>query len=246
MSENYSTSEVGHAKNVAQLNVMIDALELLDEYNPVNPKITIIELQKKYTECDDLITIVNQKESKNNDVINQRQYDYQKLGPYTTRLYNSASVISEDPKLMEDIRTVVNKIQGELATPTTNEEEEGQETKETRSSSQQSFDYLAANFKKLVEYLELIPGYIPNEEDLTLPVVKAYLDDLIMHNKNASKSLKVLQKARLNRNKALYNEEEGLYMRQLLVKKYVRSLYGADSPESKQISGIEFKDQNSD
>lgn len=246
MSDNHSTSEVGHAKNVAQLSVMIDALELLELYNPINPKITIIDLRKKYTEYDDLIGIVNQKESINNDVINQRQYAYKDLGPYTTRLYNSASVISEDPKLMEDMRTVVNKIQGELAMPQTNEDEEGQEIKEPRSSSQQSFDYLAANFKKLVEYLERIPGYLPNEEDLTIPVVKAYLADLIMHNKNASKSLKALQKARLNRDKALYNEEEGLYYRQLTVKKYVRSVYGADSPESEQISGIEFKDQDSD
>lgn len=246
MSENYSTSEVGHAKNVANLSVLIDAIELLEKYDPVNPKITIIDLRKKHIQCDNAIGVVDKKESLNNDIINKRQYDYQKLGPLTTQLFNSASVISEDSKLMDDIRGVVNKIQGELAMPQTNDDEEGQEVKETRSSSQQSFDYLASNFKKLIEYLEIIPGYVPNEEELTIPAVKAYLADLIMHNKNASKSLKALQKARRDRDHALYNEEEGLYMRQLTVKKYVRSVYKADSPESEQISGIEFKDRDAD
>jgi hypothetical protein len=49
-----------------------------------------------------------------------------------------------------------------------------------------------------------------------------------------------ISNARINRNKILYLAVTGLYDIQLEVKKYVKSLFGATSPEYKQISGIKF------
>ena len=241
MAKKHSTSETGHVKNVANLNVMIDAIELLDRYDPVNPKITIIDLRKKYTECDDLLKLIDQKETIDDDIINKRQYAFENIGPYSTRLQNSAAVISEDKKLMDDISNVIDKIRGEPAIPLTIEDREGQEVEEARSNSQRSYDNLAAHFNKLVEYIERIPDYVPNEEDLTLDAAKAYLAELIEHNKRASESHEELKKARRDRDHAMYNEDEGLYMRTQTVKLYVKGVYYANSPEFARIRAIKFR-----
>lgn len=50
-----------------------------------------------------------------------------------------------------------------------------------------------------------------------------------------------LSNARITRNAELYADDTGLVDRAGLVKKYVKSLYGADSPQFKQISGLEFR-----
>ncbi|HNP67813.1 MAG TPA: hypothetical protein PKH16_07915 [Aequorivita sp.] len=47
--------------------------------------------------------------------------------------------------------------------------------------------------------------------------------------------------ARLERNRILYQENTGLVDTALGVKKYIKSVYGAASPEYNQIKGIKFK-----
>lgn len=242
MDNKKSTSEVGHVKNVANLKVMIKAVSLFTNYNPVNPKITVAELQNKYDESKAQLKNVDQKQALDNDAVNQRQYAFQKLEKLTTRVINSAEVITEDKKLMDDIDTFVDKIRGVLATPQTDDDQEGQETAEVRSNSQQSYDNLAAHFGKILEHLEITPAYVPNETDITLQVLKAYLEELLQHNEITAGTLNALKAARRDRDKVMYNDDEGLYQRTLTVKKYIKSLFGANTPESDQISGIEFTD----
>lgn len=49
-----------------------------------------------------------------------------------------------------------------------------------------------------------------------------------------------LSNSRITRDDAMYATDTGLVDLAALVKKYVKSLYGADSPQYKQISGLEF------
>lgn len=103
MSSGHSTSEVGHEKNVANLLVMIKALQLFPDYNPVNPKIFLPALQDKYNQCLEQLEKVDDVITKDDNAVNARQYAFEKLGTLTTRVFNAADYISEDPKLMDDI-----------------------------------------------------------------------------------------------------------------------------------------------
>ena len=49
-----------------------------------------------------------------------------------------------------------------------------------------------------------------------------------------------LSNARINRNKVLYFKSTGLYDIAQEVKKYVKSVFGASSPQYKQVSKIKF------
>lgn len=50
----------------------------------------------------------------------------------------------------------------------------------------------------------------------------------------------MLSNARISRNKTFYDAETGLVKLSGDVKKYVKSVYGAISPEFKQVSGLSF------
>lgn len=225
---------------------MINALAHLTRYNPINPKITIEALGNKHTECKGILESLDEKQAIDKDSVNKRQYAFQKMGPLTTQIINAATVISEDKKLMEDMKGIVDKIRGTLPKPKTNDYQEGQEVTEARSNSQRSYDNLAAHFGKIIDILEVISGYTPNETEITIPELQTYHALLLEHNDTTSQTLKAVQNARRERDHAFYNEDEGLYMRTQLVKKYVKSVYTASSPESQQISGIEFRDHDND
>jgi hypothetical protein len=47
--------------------------------------------------------------------------------------------------------------------------------------------------------------------------------------------------ARIDRNKTLYKADSGLVDTVTEVKKYIKSVYGATSPEFGQVKGIAFK-----
>lgn len=72
-NENYSKSEVGHLKNVANLKKLITKIESFPDYDPVNPLIFIVDLRKKHLECDLLVRDAIKKRSDYNHIVNERQ-----------------------------------------------------------------------------------------------------------------------------------------------------------------------------
>ena len=53
-------------------------------------------------------------------------------------------------------------------------------------------------------------------------------------------TIKALELARTVRHEKLYHPETGVVAVALLCKKYVRSVYGAKSPQAAQVGGIKF------
>lgn len=231
MSDKHSKSEVGHLKNITELNEMINAVELLQLYDPVNPMITIVDLRKKHNECNDLFKIAVQKKGTYTHLVNERQYAFDAMGILSTRVLGAVVVhTSNDKKTVEDTQVFIDKLRGTPAMPETDEDDDGQEIREARSNAQTSFDNRAGHFEALVEFVEGISGYNPNEEDLRIPALKAVYANLIMLNNNISKAEAALAAAARERNHALYNEIEGLYFRTQIVKWYVKSVYKSHSP----------------
>ena len=106
-----------------------------------------------------------------------------------------------------------------------------------------SFDNRLDNFDKLIKLVAGIPLYAPNENDLKVVTLTATLNDLKAKNAAVIAALVPLSNARIARNEALYNPKTGLVATAIEVKAYVKSLFGATSPQYKQISSLEFKTQ---
>lgn len=119
-------------------------------------------------------------------------------------------------------------------TPNTPEDES-----KHNSASQQSYTQLTEHVDNLIELLAN-SGYAPNETDLQVATLTTYSTSLKGANNAVINATTPLSNSRITRDEVLYAEDTGLVDLALLVKKYVKSLFGGDSPQFQQINGLEF------
>jgi hypothetical protein len=103
-----------------------------------------------------------------------------------------------------------------------------------------SFDSRIDNFDKLIKLLTSITLYAPNEADLKVTALTAVLTDLKAKNLAVTTAEVPLNNARISRNDTLYKANAGLVDIALDVKTYIKSVYGATSPQYKKIRKIKF------
>jgi hypothetical protein len=97
------------------------------------------------------------------------------------------------------------------------------------------------NLDKLIKLLTSITLYVPNEADLKVTALSTLYDDLKSKNTAVVKTATPLSNARISRNDIMYKASTGLVDIALDTKSYIKSLYGATSPQYKQVSKLEFK-----
>jgi len=238
-----STSEVGHAKNVANLQKITQQVTTYSLYNPPVENISLASLQALYTDANAKLIEVGDKKNANKNAIVVRQSVFENLKSTCTRIMNLLEILGLPQGTLDQARSLNRAIQGsskKTATPS----EEGKETPNTVSTSRQSFTQQAENFGLLVQLLATLPGYTPNEDDLKLNNLTTYHASLLSATQAVDQSEAELNTKMIERDKILYAEENGLYTIVQNVKKYVKSLYGATSPEYTTVSAIEFKTRN--
>lgn len=99
---------------------------------------------------------------------------------------------------------------------------------------------MAENFGILLQLLSTIPAYNPNEDELKLINLNTYKDSLVSATQSVDQTEAELNTKLIERDNLLYADGTGLYSIAQNVKKYVKSLYGATSPEYANVSNIEF------
>lgn len=88
--------------------------------------------------------------------------------------------------------------------------------------------------------LSSVPFYNPNEEELKIETLKALYNELKEKNTDVLLATVQLDTTRIARNKILYDENTGLVDIALDSKTYIKSVFGATSPQYKQISKLSF------
>jgi hypothetical protein len=244
MSKN---SETGHAKNVANFGILVSFCTGYGaEYNPSNSDIAIDALATIQTDSQNAVNTVNSALPAYNNAIAAREVSFKPLSKLITRVINALKAANPGTEIIDKAVTLVRKLQGRRASSKLTEEEkqeliaQGKEVNEI-SSSQLSFDNRIDNLDKLINLLGSITEYNPNETELQVASLTALLEDLRTKNDAAIAATTPLSNARIARNNILYNNGAGLVDNALNVKAYVKSLYGASSPQYHQISGLEFK-----
>ncbi len=240
-----STSETGHAKNVANFEEIIGfCLGYGADYNPSKTAIKLAALNTKLTDSQSVLSSLKTAKTGFDNATNAREIAFDPLKKLTTRIINALSATDAVQQTIDDANTAHFKIQGrragviKAAIPA----KEGVTPVEpnTNSTSQQSYDSQVDNFEKLIETLKAEPLYLPNEVDLQVASLTALLVDLRAKNSAVNSATTALSNARISRDEILYAADTGLYDIAQAVKKYVKSLYDAISPQYRQVSGIKF------
>lgn len=234
-----STSEVGHAKNVANLQKITQQVTTYSLYNPPIENIALANLQTLYTTATAKLAEVEDKRNANKNAIIIRQTAFENLKSTCTKIVNLLEILGLPQGTLDQARSMNRAIQGS-SKKTTTPPEEGKETSKTASTSRQSFTQQAENFGILLQLLATIPGYTPNEEDLKLNNLTTYHASLMSSTQAVDQTEAELNTKLIERDKILYAEGTGLYTIAQNIKKYVKSLYGATSPEYTNVSAIEF------
>ena len=241
-----STNETGHQKNVANFDALIAfATGYGASYNPSKAALAIDALKALSDQAKDAINTVSTAEPAYKNAVAAREAAFAPLSKLTTRIINALKATDAAKQVVDDAKSVARKIQGTRAKAKLTDEqkkalaEQGKEVVEI-STSQMSFDNRLDNFFKLTQLLASVPEYAPNETELKVDTLNRMMDDLKAKNAAVMDATTPLSNARIARNEVLYKENTGLYDVAADVKAYVKSVFGASSPQYRQVSKIKF------
>ncbi|MFN0278586.1 MAG: hypothetical protein ACKVRN_08290 [Pyrinomonadaceae bacterium] len=174
--------------------------------------------------------------------VNNRETAFDGIRKLVTRIVANLAASGAPPNVIEDAKSIKRNIDGarkkalppdDPATPV--DESAG------ISVSQQSYSQLVDHFDNLIQLLTNTATYIPNETALKVVTLNTLSASLKTANNAVVAANTPLSNARIARNTTMYLEPKNMIDRALLVKKYVKSVFGADSPQYQQVSGLEFR-----
>ena len=245
-----STSETGHAKNVANYEKLItDITALGTNYNPSKTNLKLTALNTQVTTAKAAITAVNTAEPAYKNAVSARDASFASFSKLITRVNNALKASDTTQQVNDSGMTLVRKLQGRRATPKKTEEQKtvaadaGKEVIQI-SSSQMSFDSRLDNLDKFIKLLTSVAAYAPNEADLKVTALTTVYTDLKTKNTAVTIAETPLTNARIVRNDALYKANTGVVDTSVDIKTYIKSVYGATSPQYKAISGLKFTSYN--
>ena len=241
-----SISETGHANNVANFESLItSATAFGTSYNPSKDSIKLTALQALLTASKESLNALNIVQSAYSNAVAARESAFEPFSKLITRVNNALKASDTTVQVDESAQTIVRKLQGKRASAKLTDEEmkaleaEGKEVNQI-SAAQLSYDSKLENLDKLIMLLVSVPLYNPNEEDLKVESLKTLYSNLKAKNTDVVSATIQLSNARISRNDILYKPITGLVELAYDTKTYIKSVFGATSPQFKQVSKLNF------
>lgn len=238
-----STSEIGHAKNVANFEDLISFCTRYGAiYNPILNAIKVANMNILKINASSALASAIAANTAFKNAANNREIVFEPVKKLTTKVMAALKACGATEQTVKDASTINHKIQGKRAKPKTASEskekaiinpndppvEVPEETKQI-SVSQQSYDSMIEHFEKLISLLSSIPAYNPNEAVLKIASLNTLLTSMKTSNSAVITAYTNWSNARIQRNDVLYKKITGLVDVALESKNYVKSLYGATS-----------------
>jgi hypothetical protein len=208
-------SETGLAMKVANLEKLIAiATSMGEAYNPnrADLKLPALKAQLELAkEALSAISALSSIELEYRKAVSARETAFKPFTQMATRISNALNASGTTPEFDNQCMTIIRKLLGKRATRKLTDEElkqteaEGKDPKQI-SSAQTSFDSKVENFERVIKMLASAPEYAPNEADLKIEALTAYLETLTTANNNVINAAVQLNKARTRRDEILYTE----------------------------------------
>ncbi len=235
-----SPSATGHAVNVANFKTLTTTCTYFGAtYNPVNAALKLPALNTLAAAADAALNDLKNALPAYQQAVDLREAAFAPLSALVTRLVNAYEAMGGDAALLDAVKALAKKIKGQRSTPKP-QPSPTEPTPKSNSASQMDFDSRWNNFDALVKTLQGDAAYLPNEAELKLPALQAMVTTLQTRNSAVDNTYQPVSLARTNRDVVLYHPITGLVAVAAMVKKYVKSAYGAQSPQFGQVSGLAF------
>lgn len=238
-----STSEVGHAKNVAHFNLLKTHVNALGPiYNPTNSILLLTNLNDVYAAANAVQHAVNELTAPYAFAVDDRDAEFKPLSPNLTRLRMAYKVTDGVTQAhMDDLMTIIRKLKGKRNPATASASGTGTIQ---HSVSQLSFDQRTNNMDLLIAHLVNTPNYAPNEAEYTIAGYKDKKIRMLLKTQAVADTYIPLNSARSARDYALYQAPDNLVDVGNKVKDYISTILPKSSPQYKAIMAIKFKKQS--
>jgi hypothetical protein len=239
--------ETGHAKNVANMDLFKKYCTSLGiEFNPSRVELQLPQLSQLVTSCKTCLKVVKDNKATYHFATNEREVAFLPMAKLVTKILAAVTATGATTQTLNDVRGLIRKIKGRRAKPlpkqptATNIDQANAATAKNKSVSQQGFDNRIDHLEQLIAILATLPKYKPNEQELTVNGLTRYLEDLQIKNNAASDAETALNNARISRNEVMYGEKNSLIEVAAALKSYIKSVYGALSPQSRRANSFTF------
>ncbi|MEK7719873.1 MAG: hypothetical protein AAB347_09730 [Bacteroidota bacterium] len=241
-----SSSDQGHIRNAVNYDKLIlTCTSFGTGYNPSKAALIIAAMQAQATAAKNSLTTMNALMPAYKNAVTARVTAFKPFDKLITRVNNALKASDTTKEVIQSAQTIVRKLQGRRATPKKTEEEKNAATETGKeiveiSASQRGYDNRLDNLDKLIQLLSSVSQYVPNEADLKIAALTALYADLKAKNLAVINAEIPLNNARIARNDTMYKDDTGLVDVASDVKIYLRSVFGATSPQFKQVTGLKF------
>lgn len=236
-------AETGHAKNVENWQKMIAAcVGFGGDYKPSNTDLTVASMNTLLTDVEGKMDQVHTDLVPWKNAVADRENIYMGVRPRTTQILAAFKACGADANKVDNMKTYQRQVHGARAkAKPADDPSTPQDESKGNSVSHQSYVQIAESFGQMVALMAGEPKYTPNETHLQVATNQTLHTDMENANDAVITAAVAPSNSRISRNQRLYDDKDSVYERQKLVKEYVKSLYGANSPQFAQVKGLEFK-----
>ncbi|HZK95871.1 MAG TPA: hypothetical protein VFC67_16850 [Prolixibacteraceae bacterium] len=242
-----NTTKKSHQQNVDNIEKLTKQVAtFVPAYNCSEPRLSIANQLQLKLNGDEVLDGVMAAKSACDHAVSARTTVFEDLDVLVTRVANgirisdvSDQTITQTESVVRDLR---NKRAEEIIPPAeTKDGKEEEEQSKHNKIRNGSFGTRVENFNRLLKLLlTIIAAYRPNEADLSIESLKTRYEALKNANSVCISRDADIDAARRKRQIVLYTPKTGLVPVALDSKLYVKSAYGANSPEYKSIRGLSF------
>jgi hypothetical protein len=234
--------KTGSVKQVAAFGKLVGICnDLGASYNPSKANLKPTALSTLLEQAQQSVEAVNVARTAFILAVNARKESYSGIHKLAARIARAVSASEGSEENIRDAKIIKRKLvsrskPAKAGIPSA--AEEGQVPGLiTRSSSRLDYDGKADTFANLIQIVQGMEAYNPNEADLKVETLKAVLTDLKTRSQAYATSQNALASARIARNTVLYGKG-GVYETGTAVKEYIRSVYGMRSEPSRELSKV--------
>lgn len=236
-------AESTDAKFLGNFRKEIDVFKADPNYKPSNPLLSVAVLEAQYAAALAAVEDIPVKLHPHKININKRQ---EIIAEAVARVRRSRSILKSSgatAKEVEDAMTIIRKVLGQRLKPAVQDNPNTPENEalQSHSAAQLSYDSVTQNVRSLGEYLGNVNAYAPNEAEFKPGALTGLADQLQSSSDAVNASSVPVFNVRRVRDELLYTNPDAVYVTARAAKEYYKGLYGAGSPQFKQISGLEFK-----
>ena len=234
-----TSADSGHVINVSNFRSLISSCTYFGAtYNPVLDAIKLTNMNALASEAEAALQDLRIALGVYRTKVADRETAFEPLNKLITRVVNAFEVSGASEALIESVRALGKQVKGQRVKPKANDDEPSDKD---IAAVQGSYVARADALAELIALLDANKTiYKPTENALKILELQALLLTLTSQNSDVENAIQPVTNARAVRNEKLYDPQTGVVAVALLAKKYVRSVYGARSPQALQVGAVKF------